>query len=150
MTRHLLTRKPMSAFLCAAMLTGTGVPSAVFPQDKSARPEQQAGQVLLDLVGQTAEPRASRPLGLAVVGKHAYLAGWHRGLRIVDISNVRDPRELRACRVQGHVGDLVVNGGYAFVAAGDGGLRVLDLAQPASPKEIGFCRTHGDTTAVAV
>src|SRR5207247_335827 len=133
------------AFPCAA----THQP-ATGAQPDSKKVDRQPQQVVAELLGRTEERQASGPLGIAVSGDYAYLAACRRGLRVVNISNPKEPKEVGGCRIQGDAKDVVVAGGYAFVAAQEGGLRVFDLARPASPKDVGLCRTRGHALAVIV
>jgi hypothetical protein len=135
----------------ALILAGAAVhqPAAQAGPD-AKKQERRPQQIAAELVGQTGERQAPGPLGIAVAGDYAYLAAWRRGLRVVNISNPKEPKEVGGCRIQGDAKDVVVAGGYAFVAAEEGGLRVLDLARPASPKEVGSCRTRGEALAVIV
>ena len=134
------------ALTCGARhLPATGAP----PESK--KPDRPAPRkVDLDVVGRTGDGSPSGPLGVTVAGDYAYLAAWRRGLRVVDISNPKKPKEVGACRVPGDAKDVAVAGGYAFVAAQEGGLRVLDLVSPASPKEVGSCPSRGHTVAVTL
>src|SRR5262249_47667448 len=120
-------------------------------QPESKKPDlPSARKVAVELVGRTDDGSASGPLGVTVAGDYAYLAAWRRGLRVVNVSNPKKPKEVGGCRIQGNAKDVVVAGGYAFVAALEGGLRVLDLTSPASPKEVGLCRVRGEAVAVIV
>lgn len=118
-------------FLGTALLLVKSAASPSLSQDKSTQPRQ----VITELVGQPRQ--AHGPLGLALSGDYSYLAAWRRGLRIVNVSNPKEPREIGNCQIQGTVRDVVVVGGYAYVAAMDGGLRVLDLA-----RQTGSCWSH--------
>src|SRR5437867_3141255 len=103
--------------LSFAMLTGAalalGVPCSAIHQPARAQPDSKnpdkpPQQVTAELVGQPEERQASGPLGLALAGDHAYLAAWRRGLRIVNISNPKEPKEVGGCRIHGDAKDVVV------------------------------------------
>src|SRR5262245_55789423 len=119
-------------------------------QPDPKKPDRKPPQVTAELVGQIGERRAPGPLGIALSGDYAYLAAWRHGLRVVNISDPKEPKEVAECRIDGDVRDVVVSGGYAYVAAQQGGLRVLDLSRPAFPKEVGSCRARGEAAVVVV
>jgi hypothetical protein len=105
-----------------------------YAQPDLKKPDRKAPQVAAELVGQREERQASGPLGICVHGDYAYLAAWRRGLRVVEISNPKEPKELAGCRIQGEAKDVVVAGGYAFLAAEEGSLRVLGPGSPGVPE----------------
>ncbi len=64
------------------------------------------------------------------------------GLRVVDVSNPAQPREVGFYDTPGWAEGVAVSGAYAYVADGDG-LRVVDVSNPAQPREVGFYDTPG-------
>src|SRR5262249_39090298 len=144
--------------LSFAMLTGAALlafPLAVIERPAGAQPEpkkpdRKPPQVAAERVGQIEERRAPGPLGIALSGEYAYLAAWRHGLRVLKVSDPKEPKEVAECRIEGDARDVVVAGGYAYVAAQQGGLRILDLSRPASPKEVGFCRMLREAAVVVV
>src|SRR5262245_12909489 len=104
-----------------AMLTGAAVALA-FPlvviartvraQPEPKKPDRKPPQVAAELVGQIGERRAPGPLGIALSGNYAYLAAWRHGLRVVNIADPKEPKEVAEFRIEGSVGDVVVAGGY--------------------------------------
>src|SRR5262245_35549913 len=137
-----------ATFALAVPFAGIERPAGAQPEPKKL--DRKAPPVVAELVGQLGERRASGPLGIALNGDYAYLAAWRHGLRVVNISNTKEPKEVTDCRIEGAAKGVAVSGGYAFVAAQEGGLRILDVTRPASPKEVGSCRTQGDASAVVV
>lgn len=75
-----------------------------------------------------------------VAGGHAYVPARYDGLRIFDVSNPAEPREVAvvdAHELQGEPYSVAVQGDYAYVAVAENGLRVVDVAQPDSPRLAG-------------
>ncbi|MEE9268938.1 MAG: hypothetical protein V3V49_01620, partial [Candidatus Krumholzibacteria bacterium] len=69
---------------------------------------------------------------------HAYVAtGASDLMRVIDISNPKDPVQVGAWDRTGRGEGIDVLGGYAYVAAGNRGLWVLDISDPANPLEMG-------------
>src|SRR5439155_22718981 len=107
-------------------------------------------KVAVELVGRTDDGSAPGPLGLVVAGDHAYLAAWRRGLRVIQVSDPKAPKEAGSCPIRGLAKAVAVAGGYAYVAAEEGGLRVLDVSDPCTPIEVGSYHTRGLADAVAI
>jgi hypothetical protein len=87
--------------------------------------------------------------GVEVVGDLAYVAAFHLGLRIIDVTNPAAPVELGAldtfeARAVAVVGDL------AYLADGRAGLRIIDVTNPTAPVEVGALDTAEDARRVAV
>lgn len=57
-------------------------------------------------------------------------------LRIMDISNSRQPRLLSTYATTGTAKDLALYGHYAMVAAGEAGIDVIDIADPLNPDAV--------------
>jgi hypothetical protein len=90
--------------------------------------------------------------GVAVLGKYAFVAGPHFGLRIIDISDPKRPKQIGTYvppdRGKEGVTGVVVAGQYAYVHGitpprpidlnehPGGGLRVVDVSDPAAPNEV--------------
>lgn len=70
----------------------------------------------------------------------AYVADYPygQGLRIVDISDPSDMRQVGFFPIEVFTDEVTVREPYAFVAAGPGGLRILDVGDPANISETGF------------
>ena len=85
----------------------------------------------------------SRPLpnliaSVAISGAYAYVADNSGGLRIVDVSDPANPREIGAW--PGTAFCVAVAGQYAYVGEGRG-MHVIDVSDPASPQHMGFIDT---------
>lgn len=77
--------------------------------------------------------------GLYVRGATAYITDWHKGLRVLDVSNPSDPREIGSCKPPGGASGVHVTGDLAYVAGYSEGLGVVDVSDPSNPSVIGFC-----------
>ena len=75
---------------------------------------------------------------VVVSGTLAYVADNNGGLRIVDVSDPANPREIGAWR--GTAFCVAVAGQYAYVGEGQG-MHVIDVSNPASPQHTGFIDT---------
>jgi hypothetical protein len=77
-------------------------------------------------------------------------------LRVIDISDPADPREvsrlLLAAGVEGDVRayGVAVAGEYAYLAVGAAGLRVVDISDPFTPVEVGAYDVPGQADNLAV
>ncbi|GBC61350.1 hypothetical protein DENIS_2310 [Desulfonema ishimotonii] len=64
-------------------------------------------------------------VGITVSGKHVYLLGEKKGLRVLDISDPANPFEVLTYDTPGEVYDLELSGNYLHIADGDGGFITL-------------------------
>jgi hypothetical protein len=90
---------------------------------------------------------ASATYDAFIVGQLAYLAR-SSDLRIIDILDPEDPKEIGSCNAGG--GDVFVLGSYAYVAAGENGLHIVDVSDSTNPFEVGCFDTIGQACAVHV
>ena len=84
---------------------------------------------------------------VTAVGRHAYLSGDM--FRVLDISDLAQPREVGKLSSDWASG-IVVLGGFAYLASSGSGLLVLDISNPAEPRLVGSCATVGYANRVAV
>jgi len=110
--------------LSLAMLMGAALVFAfpVIERPAGAQPEpkksdREPPKVVAELVGQIGERRAPGPLGIALFGDYVYLAAWRRGLRVVSVSNLKEPKGVAECRVEGDAKDVVVGSMWEASAA---------------------------------
>lgn len=107
----------------------------------------EPGNVLLDGVND-----------VTVQGSYAYLTAWYRGLRVVDTSDPRQPREVSFSQLR-EIGPsyegpaaarkVIVADSTAYVNA-TGRLHIVDVADPLRPKVIGSSAAIGGASALAV
>jgi hypothetical protein len=95
------------------------------------------------------EPLAAHPVydtftgGWAVAfgGNYAYVAALDRGMRVIDISDPAQPREV-AAYTAGYAMDVAINGSYVYLVVSPGddtaGFHVVDVSDPLHPKRAGF------------
>jgi len=85
---------------------------------------------------------------VAITGNYAYVADRGGGLRVLDISDPTDPKEVGSC-ASVHCQSVTLVGNRAFVGSG-----IIDIRDPANPKVIGSCRPEdmdrGERTVGAV
>lgn len=75
-----------------------------------------------------------------VCGKYAYVADFHGGLCVIDISSASESREIARVKWQKrYPGAEIVRGEgkFVYVAAGRRGLIVVDVSEPLQPKVVG-------------
>ncbi|MFX0063974.1 MAG: LVIVD repeat-containing protein [Candidatus Hermodarchaeota archaeon] len=72
-----------------------------------------------------------------VKGSYAYLTDGDMGLRILDVSNPAEPREVGTLSTPSSPYEIRVMGTYAYVADYDS-LRIIDVSTPTSPIEVSF------------
>ncbi len=68
-------------------------------------------------------------------GDLLFAACGPRVLRIVNISDIENPRIISEIEHDGRPYDVEVKGNYALVAARDAGLRIIDISNPENPEE---------------
>jgi len=81
---------------------------------------------------------------------YALVADGSRGLRVLNVTNPRAPREVSSYETPQFVQDVVILGNYAFVAAREGGLLLLDLTDPRAPKQVGGYNTPGKALSLVL
>ena len=77
-----------------------------------------------------------------VQGDYAFLAAGDRGVIIVDISDLNNPRVIARTGDIGHVYDISVNGHVLYGATGSGGVVSLDVSVPDSPLMLNSFAAH--------
>lgn len=93
---------------------------------------------------------------IAVGDNYVYVADWHGGLRIIDVSTPSNPTEV------GFFDDIndiflrfdkrvTISGGYAYVLREkSASFRIIDVATPSNPTEVGFFHNGTFVLDVAV
>lgn len=79
---------------------------------------------------------------VALEGDHAYVAAWHGGLQVVDVSNPAAPEIVGQLPLGNDVADVAVRGSLAYLALTKptygpyGGFAVVDVSRPQDPREL--------------
>lgn len=93
---------------------------------------------------------AGQAQDLFVTNGHAFLADTDAGLRVLDVSDKRSPREVALQPTRGAANDVFVEGRFAYVASGAHGLEVFDVSTPSAPSPVGELDTPGFATGLFV
>lgn len=81
----------------------------------------------------------------------AYIAtGSQGGLRIADVRDPAQPREIGFYDTPGSARKIALVGYHAFIADGKAGMRILDVSDPTAPVALGSILVPGETVDVAV
>jgi hypothetical protein len=87
---------------------------------------------------------------IAVQGDYAYVAAGRGGLRIFDISDPANPREVGFFTEIDYAAFVAVSSGYAYVAGNEAltsvkghGLYIVDIIDPKDPTKSSYYRTNG-------
>jgi hypothetical protein len=94
----------------------------------------------LTLISDTEIPVTSSILDLTPGDGRLYIAAAG-GLRLVDISNLSEPRPAGFWTTVAPINGVAAAGDVAYLAAGDG-LHVLDVSNPDEPQEVGTAALH--------
>ncbi len=90
------------------------------------------------------------PVGIAVSGTIAYLAGSYGGVAIVDVSDPFNPKLVGSYDTPGTTQGMAVAGNRAYAADSQSGLRIVDVSNPSMPTEMGFFDTPGCAMSVTI
>ncbi len=83
------------------------------------------------------------PVNITVIGDTAYVADRKGGLKIIDVSDSKNPEIIGVANTPDHAEDVVVIKDTAYVADGEGGLQVIDVSNPEKPTIMGAEITPG-------
>jgi hypothetical protein len=83
---------------------------------------------------------------------YAYVAAGNQGVRIVDITDKKNPKEISYYNnfENGRAYDLRAFNSRLFVADGEAGLQILDVSNPKAPKKAGCFDTSGKAFDVEI
>jgi hypothetical protein len=87
---------------------------------------------------------------VAVQGQFAYVGDGARRLRVIRISDPRQPEEVLALDIQSSIEDMAFAGNRLYLAAGERGLVILDVTDPDQPAELAVIAQPGPVRDVAV
>ena len=102
------------------------------------------GLVILDIsnpieptfIGQYKDNETSQTHGVDVQGDLAFIVGYRKGLRIIDISDKRNPILLGNYGESGN--GVVVSGEYAYIFDGYDAFEIIDITNTSNPNRVGF------------
>ncbi len=81
---------------------------------------------------------------------YVYLAAGSRGIRIIEATQPKDPREVGSLELPDSTWNVTVNGDRLYVSNGTQGVKVFSLNDPLHPKQIGQLDTPGRAQSVLV
>jgi hypothetical protein len=91
------------------------------------------------------------PHDVAASGEYAYIADAHGGLRIVNVSNPSEPREVGSFEPSGSTAGQGIDISAPYVYLADGlGLLILDVSDPTAPADVGFFDSRGFAVQVQI
>lgn len=102
------------------------------------------GLIILDIsfpasptfVSQFKDNETGSTYGVFVEDDLAYIVGYKKGLRIIDISDISNPTLVGSC---GEYGDgVVVQGDYAYVFGSIDAFEIFDVSSPENPVLVGY------------
>lgn len=100
-------------------------------------------------LGSFESDRDGQFLGVAVVGKHAYVADKASALWVLDISDPNAPAALGSCTALGEPHGVFVSGNHAYIADDDGAMHIVDISEPKSPRLLGSYEDGGERPGIA-
>jgi hypothetical protein len=148
---HLIMRAnllPLSFLQLKALALGFLVGLLSLAQPASA-------QFQLVRVGQVYPGGGGMARGVTVAGDYAFLANNEDGLRVYNVADPAQPREVYHFQnppdaVSAYSRAVCVSGRYAYLANGFDGLRIFDMADPTNAVNVGHVSTGGFAVNVAV
>jgi hypothetical protein len=75
--------------------------------------------------------------GIAAYGDYVYMASGSDGLRVMDVSDLSDPREAGICPALGGDSGLIVSGRYAY-GVENAGINIFNISDPRSPSLVAY------------
>ncbi len=105
------------------------------------------------VVAHIGAPDIVDPRGIAIQFRFGFLVD-REGLKVLDVTNLADPRMLRGARVPfADARNVYLARTYAYIAAGKDGLGIVDIGKPAQPhleRLFNAGGTLGDTNDVKI
>ena len=87
--------------------------------------------------------------GVAIAGRHVYVACASSGFQVVEIGVPSSPEIVGSVDTPGEARGVAARGSFAYVAD-EVGLSVIDVTDPFLPQVLGSVETPGTANAVAV
>ena len=81
---------------------------------------------------------------------YAYVADQDAGLRIIDISDPVNPKEVGAFDINGSARDVHISGNYAYVVDWSKGFSIFDISNHDKPELVGHCNIIGRARSIFV
>jgi hypothetical protein len=100
------------------------------------------------IVGQTA-PLRDMIIDVTLNGNYAYVAHWHAGLSVIDISDPTAPILVGSYLARWSAWGVAVVGTIVYVADQSSGLHIFDVSNPAQPVELGVYPIYAWDVTVA-
>ncbi len=94
--------------------------------------------------------KTSYPTDVFVQNNFAYVADFHQGMNIFDVSNPTKPQLIGSYNTPDQAWDVFVKDNNAYIATWNGGLKVLDVSNPYSPKYLTTHNTDGNAQSLFV
>jgi hypothetical protein len=88
---------------------------------------------------------------IEIVGDYAYISEDSKGLNILDIKNVDNPKKVSSYAWKsGHLYDVVIDNNIAYLAYNKKGMIILDISDPLHPIFHSRYNTPGRTMSIAI
>ncbi len=81
---------------------------------------------------------------LLLKGNHLYLVNIWSGLQVLDVTDVKAPKEIGSFTAEGRGYNVVVDDHFAYLSQKNDGVLILDVNDPGQIKQVGRVRTAGD------
>jgi len=87
---------------------------------------------------------------VAATDDMVYVTDRNNGLKIFDITDISEPREIWSYLPPGHILDVALRGNHAFLASEKAGLKVVDISDAEHPVEVGSCALPGEASSITL
>ncbi len=93
---------------------------------------------------------AGYAVGIDIQSDNAYIADWHNGMVIMDITDKTAPSEISNIYNEFSVTAVSVASDRAYTASYLGGIRGINISDKANPQSEAFCMTYGSVNSMYV
>ncbi|MES9898017.1 MAG: hypothetical protein ABW148_03215 [Sedimenticola sp.] len=83
---------------------------------------------------------------IALSGQFLLIANGEMGVDIVDLKNLKQPREVASIELEGFSQKVVVSGDFAYVASGFYGMHTIDISNPHAPHLVSTFQAYAPPT----